>query len=339
MIILPKEAWANFKAQHKNVNAGNFDVLCEWAAQTLTVLPISEEQRADMVQSFESLPSAFNDSGLTKGEMDDLFDKINHLLDALFANEDCYYIAASALMVAVNFASFLTICEELSQEEEEPSHAEKVLVVPNRLGSFLPLDVKLNRAESGCFPVNPLAMNGFYEFVDKEAWFCIRENAEEDPRLKQIIPYIFVIDPFAGKVLCYTRCKKSGEQRLAGKKSLGFGGHINPVDFAVGSMHGAIRQATYRELQEELNITGAMYATQPFGFVNNERDAVGEVHLGFVVACVLNETGLATLTTGDGVFTADWMTAQDLWDHEHDKLEAWSQMLLPRIADYLRGKH
>ena len=60
-------------------------------------------------------------------------------------------------------------------------------------------------------------------------FFIHRELAEDDPTHKQIIPY--AIFKHGDKFLKYLRGKKSGEQRLASKSSIGIGGHINQDDF------------------------------------------------------------------------------------------------------------
>ena len=85
-------------------------------------------------------------------------------------------------------------------------------------------------------------------------FFIHRELAEDDPTHKQIIPY--AIFKHGDKFLKYLRGKKSGEQRLASKSSIGIGGHINQDDFNSSSLE----KDTYltgieREINEELIIT------------------------------------------------------------------------------------
>ena len=58
--------------------------------------------------------------------------------------------------------------------------------------------------------------------------FMPRPQAEADPNHKQIIPY--VIMSHDGKYLSYVRGRRAGESRLVGNRSIGIGGHINPVD-------------------------------------------------------------------------------------------------------------
>jgi len=70
-----------------------------------------------------------------------------------------------------------------------------------------------------------------------------RNEVEDNPNFKQIIPYIVIMDHY-NNILTYTR--KGSEQRLFEKQSIGFGGHWkNNEDFF---------ECIQRELSEELSI-------------------------------------------------------------------------------------
>ena len=58
--------------------------------------------------------------------------------------------------------------------------------------------------------------------------FMPRSAAETNPDYKQLIPY--VIMSYGGKYLNYVRGKRAGEKRLVGNRSMGIGGHVNPID-------------------------------------------------------------------------------------------------------------
>ena len=121
---------------------------------------------------------------------------------------------------------------------------EKVLVVRRSLfdeiGSFHGLNADIQRY----LPVFLEPGNHF---------FVPRAEAEEDPSLKQLIPYVVVT---AGeKLLHYRRGSGSGETRLLKKGSVGIGGHINDGDGLGEAFDAAAYQrALMRELQEELVI-------------------------------------------------------------------------------------
>jgi predicted NUDIX family phosphoesterase len=96
---------------------------------------------------------------------------------------------------------------------------ELVLTFPRRLlddiGSFQGL-----RSDAGAYVPRILeAQNTRY---------VPRSVAEDDPSLKQIIPYVLVRR--ADTYLHYVRGKGSGEKRLVAKGSIGIGGHINHRD-------------------------------------------------------------------------------------------------------------
>src|SRR5438132_3277038 len=59
-------------------------------------------------------------------------------------------------------------------------------------------------------------------------FFTPRSPAETNPALKQIIPYVLLVH--GDRVFHYVRGKKSGEQRLVAKGSIGIGGHMNDGD-------------------------------------------------------------------------------------------------------------
>ena len=96
---------------------------------------------------------------------------------------------------------------------------ENVLVVPrdlfDEIGSFQGINLNITKY----LPTFLQSSNNF---------FMPREQAEEDPQYKQIIPY--ALFRHEDKLLRYVRGKKSGEQRLASKSSVGIGGHINQDD-------------------------------------------------------------------------------------------------------------
>ena len=118
--------------------------------------------------------------------------------------------------------------------------------------------------------------------------FIDRDDAENDPSYKQIIPYCVVIR--GGLPLFYRRTKSGGESRLHGKVSCGFGGHINPVDGA-SDTEAQVRGAVHRELSEELCIAGTKWSPDLVGVVNDESTPVGAVHLVLVFRLYLHPYG------------------------------------------------
>jgi len=157
--------------------------------------------------------------------------------------------------------------------------------------------------------------------------FRQRAQAETDPGFKQIIPYVVITD--GQRILHYVRGKKSGEQRLVAKGSIGIGGHINDEDhslFAVGEQ--AFRDAVEREVNEEINVEG-VFDGKAVGLINDDSTEVGKVHFG--VVHVLRRSPEQVKRRETLITQLDFLTAQEL-QSRRDLLETWSQLCLDNIA-------
>ena len=104
-----------------------------------------------------------------------------------------------------------------------------------------------------------------------------RAAAENDPSLKQIIPYVVL--RHGDQVYHYLRGQGAGEKRLRASRSIGVGGHINPVDSETGE--NPYRQAMLREVAEEIFLE-TTYQESCLGLINDDSTPVGQVHLGIV---------------------------------------------------------
>ena len=162
-------------------------------------------------------------------------------------------------------------------------------------------------------------------------FFIHRELAEDDPTHKQIIPY--AIFKHGDKFLKYLRGKKSGEQRLASKSSIGIGGHINQDDFNSSSLE----KDTYltgieREINEEL-IINCDYNNLPIALINDDSNDVGQVHLGVVHLFDLEsdqvEAGEANIEN------LEFLTSEELL-RDKDNLESWSQICVDHLDEIIK---
>lgn len=123
---------------------------------------------------------------------------------------------------------------------------------------------------------------------------------ENNPDFQQLVMYGFVVTQ-EDNFLIYRRGKGEEylEDRLAGKVSLGIGGHMDRTDLSIG-------QSFYRELEEEAEIVfngdpinfrvdnrvaireiKKIIKVTPVGVIKDERDNVGKVHLGIVCRITL----------------------------------------------------
>ncbi|MBL9115299.1 MAG: NUDIX domain-containing protein [Verrucomicrobiaceae bacterium] len=159
-------------------------------------------------------------------------------------------------------------------------------------------------------------------------FFMDRPAAEEDPSHKQLIPYSLF--HHSGRLLCYTRGGKGGEKRLHAKKSVGIGGHINPVD----QTQAHLGEQTYnngveREITEELRITGS-YKQKVIGLINDDSNDVGRVHLGVVHWFDLESDDVAS--NEDAIQDLQFVPINELVTRI-DELETWSAFCVKHVAE------
>jgi predicted NUDIX family phosphoesterase len=161
-------------------------------------------------------------------------------------------------------------------------------------------------------------------------FFMPRSAAESDPAFKQIIPYVLLVH--AGKVLHYVRGKKSGEQRLVSKGSIGIGGHMNEQDEGFFALdEEAYMEGVRREIDEELKIT-TPYKNRVVALLNDDSNEVGQVHMGVVHIFDLDEPNVEK---NEAMITnLAFLTPAELRDRR-DLLESWSQICLDGLDHLL----
>jgi len=190
------------------------------------------------------------------------------------------------------------------------THDEQILVVPR---------ARLFTGQS----VHGFTTAGAADYlarVREHGTFRLRGDMEEDPSMKQIIPYLVV--RHGPQLFLFQRTTAGGEARLHGKFSIGVGGHINRPD--VGGAMDPVAAGLQRELEEELCIGGS-WRTRLVGVLNDDTNAVGQVHFGLVHVVEVASADIAvresdTLTGR----LADGAELRDLYD----RMETWSQLIL-----------
>lgn len=208
---------------------------------------------------------------------------------------------------------------------------EEVLVVP-RAKLFAPPDVEFRgfRAEDGEGPLRTVGAHGR---------FVLRDRAEPDRSLKQIIPYGVIVHD--GAAFLFWRSRKGGEERLHDKASLGVGGHVNPGDLppdpvGPGALRSAVERAFLRELREEVDI-GCDVCTEIVGVLNDDSNLVGSVHFG-IVYVVRAEAPLVRVREED-LLRGSFIPVP-LLEHHREAMETWSSLLLdhlPLLAARAKG--
>lgn len=120
--------------------------------------------------------------------------------------------------------------------------------------------------------------------------FADRREVEEDDTIKQFVTFTLVTH--GRKLLFYRRGKfTTASERLQGQLSVGFGGHVNDLDFDLFNTGGdAFRVNAARELKEELFLD-EVYTTQReaiqrssiLGYINVDDSPDAEHHIAVLV--------------------------------------------------------
>ena len=140
-------------------------------------------------------------------------------------------------------------------------------------------------------------------------FFTPRGPAEQNPELKQIIPYV--------------RGKKAGEQRLVAKGSIGIGGHMNDGDEGLFALdREAYNVAVQREVAEEVFIE-TKFTNHVVALLNDDSNEVGKVHLG--VVHIFRLEALAARKRESVITESGFLTVAEL-RARREALETWSQL-------------
>ncbi|HUT28384.1 MAG TPA: hypothetical protein VMX13_01225 [Sedimentisphaerales bacterium] len=168
-------------------------------------------------------------------------------------------------------------------------------------------------------------------FVPGGPRFMPRSKAEADPAYKQLIPY--VIMACDGKYLSYVRGTRAGETRLVGLRSIGIGGHINPIDADNSSLFAYLREnyltAVEREVAEEVSVETS-HTDRIVALLNDDSNEVGSVHLGIVHYWVLDAPNVSKRE--QMITQMSFMTPAELQAVRAD-METWSQLCLDGLHE------
>ncbi|MBA7650493.1 hypothetical protein ES703_58299 [subsurface metagenome] len=137
---------------------------------------------------------------------------------------------------------------------------------------------------------------------------------------------------YNGKYLSYVRGKRAGEARLLNLRSIGIGGHINPIDADNSSLFAYLYEnyltAVEREVAEEVSIE-ANHTDSIVALLNDDSNEVGSVHLGVVHHWILNAPKVSKRE--QMITQMTFMTPAEL--HQvRDTMETWSQLCLDNLS-------
>ncbi len=121
-----------------------------------------------------------------------------------------------------------------------------------------------------------------------------RSEAEQDPRYKQLIPYVLLV--CHDKILRYRRGRGGQETRLHGLYSVGVGGHISEEDHGLFSSDRGYQEGMRRELMEEVAIDAGHGPA--VAAINDDSTEVGRVHFGVVHVVRVSDGNIANRCSG-----------------------------------------
>lgn len=154
-------------------------------------------------------------------------------------------------------------------------------------------------------------------------FFLDRDRAENNPEYKQLIPYVVL--RFGDSIFNYVRGKKSSEARLVAMRSIGVGGHIEPIDQSLfASDRDMYLEAARREVNEEVKLD-TIYREKVVALINDDSTEVGKVHLGIMHIWDVAEPNV---TKREGLITQAGFVQIEELKKNLDELETWSQIAL-----------
>ncbi|QUL97629.1 MAG: DNA mismatch repair protein MutT [Candidatus Fermentithermobacillus carboniphilus] len=171
-----------------------------------------------------------------------------------------------------------------------------------------------------------------WQVIAKKSCFKPRATVETDPAYKQLISYtMFLSDK---RIFVMKRLEGQGEKRLRGLLSVGVGGHMNPVKDIqwpgkrrLADLKSLVGMNTVREIREEVALAGNP-PVGVVGFLNDDENEVGRVHLG-VVSVVHLPSPLLAVKENDKMMGA-WVEFDKL--HVLGQFETWSSLVLEGLV-------
>jgi predicted NUDIX family phosphoesterase len=176
--------------------------------------------------------------------------------------------------------------------------------------------------------------NDVLKKIVQKGQFRKRQELEEDPSFKQIIPYAIISNK---EIDCNGNCEKQSfylfkrtsnqtEKRLHNQLTLGVGGHMNPGKLVESEEQYVINELK-RELFEEVNLLNecSIDSIEFIGFINDDTISVGKVHIGLLYNINLSDKDVRIRETDK--MTAEWIEKQNLPAY-YERLETWTKIIV-----------
>lgn len=161
------------------------------------------------------------------------------------------------------------------------------------------------------------------KMIVQKGLFRKRNESEEDPSFKQIIPYAVISNQES--FYLFRRAPGQTEKRLQHKFSLGVGGHMNPSSSTELNEQYLIDELR-RELFEEVRLfDGCSIADIEFiGFINDDTIPVGRVHIGLLFNIRVSNKNVYVNETNK--MTGAWVEKSNLAGF-YEGMETWTRIV------------
>lgn len=171
---------------------------------------------------------------------------------------------------------------------------------------------------------------------------------EEEPYFVQYLPYIVISKMVDGqkKYFTYQRTKLVGEERLAGNISIGIGGHVELTDIVLDQQENNVRiedtisRCISREVAEEISFQMDAHneSKEAYfqGFIMDNTDEVGKVHLGMVFEIFLQDSNVEASCVEEELNTLGFNTLEEIvgyCEENNVKAENWTKLYLKSQAE------
>ncbi|MDR7503178.1 MAG: NUDIX hydrolase [Armatimonadota bacterium] len=216
--------------------------------------------------------------------------------------------------------------EEQVKAEGQVKAEEQILVVPRE--ALLPEPLV------GFHPGDGAA---YVERVRRWGTYRRRGDVEEDPTLKQVIPYLIV--RHRDRIFLFQRLRSGAEHRLHGLYSIGVGGHIARQDGGSAGEEAAAAEAAgadvlqaglARELQEEL-VVRPPWRARLVGVLNEEDTPVSRVHFGLVYLVEVEDPAVRVRETDR---LSGRLAAREEVRAAYPAMETWSRRILDAVDPF-----
>jgi predicted NUDIX family phosphoesterase len=187
----------------------------------------------------------------------------------------------------------------------------------------------MNYKEQGLIYGNSDALR----MIVQKGLFRKRNELEEDPTFKQIIPYAVISykEPERSGVrrsqsfYLFRRTSGQTEKRLQHKFSLGVGGHMNPGSYMVSKEQYLIDELKREFFEEVKLLNGCSIEDIEFiGFINDDTIPVSRVHIGLLYNIRVSNKDVYVKETDK--MKAAWIEKSSLAEF-YEGMETWTKIV------------